>query len=202
MSLGPLHSMMTITVVSKSVVKRGKLTRDLRNDLIDMWTAIEHNFVRLKALKDKTEGHVICKERLKSRYLAMDIKMEKLQSFDSAWQAKGSSKMALEIKNRINNLQNPLKCNDYGQLQVHVEECGFGCLMHDLISKLNIAISYNKTLSLLTANSVYLRSKNMSDYLQPVSDNCPEPADGKWFQPTTYTEIAAHKHCFIQSDIT
>uniref|UniRef100_H2YDU4 GT23 domain-containing protein n=1 Tax=Ciona savignyi TaxID=51511 RepID=H2YDU4_CIOSA len=186
--------------VAKSVVERGKLTRDVRNDMIDMWKAVQHDFVKLKTLHDKTEGHILAKERLKNRYLAIDIKMENLQNFDSDWQAKASNKMALEIKNRVNNLQNPQKCTDFGQLFVHVENCGFGCIMHDCLFKLNMAFSYNKTLILHTSNSVYLKSNNMSDYLQPVSDTCPKPAKGKWIQPETFPEMAATKHCYIQSE--
>uniref|UniRef100_H2XWX5 GT23 domain-containing protein n=1 Tax=Ciona intestinalis TaxID=7719 RepID=H2XWX5_CIOIN len=130
---------------------------------------------------------------LKSR--ALEIKMENVASFDEEWQKQLSNKTAKNVEKTIDRLQNPKRCDQYGQLYVKVAECGFGCIMHDLTNKLNIATSYNKTMILQTSTSIYTRSQIMSDILEPISKKCQVPIK-------EFSDLTKNKLCFIKRQIS
>uniref|UniRef100_H2XN34 GT23 domain-containing protein n=1 Tax=Ciona intestinalis TaxID=7719 RepID=H2XN34_CIOIN len=195
--------------VTKLDVERTKLTMELKRDVELWWKTIKAELLEFKKSSRKEKNIVFqnINQCLKSR--ALEIKMENVASFDEEWQKQLSNKTAKNVEKTIDRLQNPKRCDQYGQLYVKVAECGFGCIMHDLTNKLNIATSYNKTMILQTSTSIYTRSQIMSDILEPISKKCQVPIKGKWVEPYIFTfvipefsDLTKNKLCFIKRQIS
>nr|XP_026689468.1 alpha-(1,6)-fucosyltransferase-like [Ciona intestinalis] len=188
--------------VTKLDVERTKLTMELKTDVKLWWKTIKAELLEFKKSSRKGKTHKIKRPKLREQYMALEIKIENVTNFDEEWQKQLSYKTAIKVKKIIDKLQNPKRCDEYGQLYVKVAECGFGCIMHDLTNKLNIATSYNKTLILQTSTSIYTRSQIMSDILEPISKKCQVPIKGKWVEPYKFADLTQNKLCIIKRQIS
>ncbi|XP_078483449.1 alpha-(1,6)-fucosyltransferase-like [Ciona intestinalis] len=185
--------------VTKLDVERTKLTMELKKDVELWWKTIKAELLEFKNSADKIKLHEDMKRpMLREQYMALDIKMENLASLDEGWQNEISNKAAKKVEKIIDKFQNPKQCDEFGQFFVKVENCGFGCVMHDLTNKLNIATSYNKTMILKTSTSIYMRTQNMSDILEPISEKCQLPIKGKWSKADTFTNLMKKKLSYIK----
>ncbi|XP_078482882.1 uncharacterized protein LOC144743289 [Ciona intestinalis] len=191
------HSKQRQTPVTKLDVERTKLTMELKKEVELWWNTIKAELLEFKNSSRKGKTHKNTKRpMLREQYMALEIQMENIASFDEGWQKQLSNKTAKKVEKIIDRLQNPKRCDEFGQLYVKVDKCGFGCIMHDLTNKLNIATSYNKTMILQTATSIYMKKQIMSEILEPISEKCQLPIKGKWVEPHSkdnYTLL----FCFI-----
>uniref|UniRef100_F6TEP2 GT23 domain-containing protein n=1 Tax=Ciona intestinalis TaxID=7719 RepID=F6TEP2_CIOIN len=124
--------------VTKLDVERTKLTMELKKDVELWWKTIKAELLKYKNTANQIKSHEDMKRpMLREQYMALDIKMENLASLDEGWQKEISKKSAKKVEKIIDKFQNPKRCDEFGQLYIKVERCGFGCIMHDLTNKLN-----------------------------------------------------------------
>uniref|UniRef100_H2ZEC7 GT23 domain-containing protein n=1 Tax=Ciona savignyi TaxID=51511 RepID=H2ZEC7_CIOSA len=140
------------------------------------WMAIKHEITELEKTKNITLATNAAVGRLSDRIRALTVDIEDLQSYDNVWKSKLAAKSSNHLTKWIHQLQNPSDCETASKFYwKELEECGIGCVMHQLVRGLDHTMEKTQVLLANFNNSQYTHNGDLEDFpLLPIS-SCSNP---------------------------
>uniref|UniRef100_H2ZQB8 GT23 domain-containing protein n=1 Tax=Ciona savignyi TaxID=51511 RepID=H2ZQB8_CIOSA len=188
--LQQIQKMRKPSEVSRSTLERVVLTRKVRNDIKEMWNALQFELDNLLNHGEVDDALI----RLKDRHMALMIEIEDLLKFDESWQNSLSKSLSSYVQNEFKSLQNPPNCNTTSpQMFIKLIGCGLGCEVHNIMTKFLVALGQGRTLFCYTRLISYELNDGFETRFEPLSENCRKPKAKANWQPLKDDELSKNE---------
>lgn len=143
------------------------MTKRVYNDVIQMGRRMTSELIKIK---DNSNQLL---EDFKLQHRAMLAHVKELISTNEEWRRRENERLMLMIRNRINFVQNPVKCETSKRLvcKLNADGCGFGCQLHHLLYCFLISYGTGRTLIIDSDGWNYSKKGWQAAFL-PVSQTC------------------------------